>query len=343
MTSLSPHPLDRPEIDDLWVAAAAQLGFRVERTGDAYAASDGGGTIQIGAPETLDADDSVAQLVFHELCHAAVEGEAGLDRADWGLDNTSERDLVREHACLRLQAHLADERALRPLMVPTTVSRGYYQGLPVFPLAGGDPAAALARQGARFAGAAGWLPAIAGALAATAAVVRAGGRWTWSAEGGGAGPHPLGMAGGIAGRSCRDCAWCYQHGAASEEQPRCRRAAAGEGETGPRVDPDYPACQLWEPALDCQACAACCREGFDRVTVGVREEVVWRHPALVERHGPRFALVRAGGACAALASAGEGAGRFRCTIYQDRPRACHELAPGGARCLAARRALGLSR
>jgi Fe-S-cluster containining protein len=105
------------------------------------------------------------------------------------------------------------------------------------------------------------------------------------------------------------------------------------------VDDSFPACQRWEPALDCRACAACCREGFDSVSLAMREPVVWRHPQLVVRAGHRFKLLRDGGRCAALA---ERAGGFTCAIYADRPRACHELTAGGSRCLAARRRLGLS-
>src|SRR5262245_31654704 len=106
--------LDDGRIDRLWIDAAARAGFRVERTREAYASTDGRGAILIGARETLDDDDSLAQLVLHELCHALVEGEPGLRAPDWGLDNTGDRDLPREHACLRLQAHLADAHALRP-------------------------------------------------------------------------------------------------------------------------------------------------------------------------------------------------------------------------------------
>ena len=116
MSAADKHPADNQTIDELWVAAAAAVGLTVERTTDAYASTDGQGTIAIGAAHTLDGDDSLAQLVLHELCHALVQGEENLRRPDWGLDNTSERDLDAEHACLRLQAHLADAHALRSLL-----------------------------------------------------------------------------------------------------------------------------------------------------------------------------------------------------------------------------------
>src|SRR5688572_15909896 len=147
MTPTQNHPLFDSRIEQIWIDAAARVGFSVQRTQDAYATTDGSGIIAIGAAETLDHDDSLAQLVFHELCHALVQGPENLQAPDWGLDNTGLRDLVNEHACLRLQAHLADAQALRPLMTPTTISRAYYLALPAFPLEGGDQACVRAARG----------------------------------------------------------------------------------------------------------------------------------------------------------------------------------------------------
>src|SRR5215471_8067044 len=112
MRTFSPSPLASDEIERIWIQAAARAGFRVERSGEAYATSDGRGAIAIGQPELLDVDDALAQLVFHELCHAITEAPRGLALRDWGLDNTSARDVAREHACLRLQAHLSDRYGL---------------------------------------------------------------------------------------------------------------------------------------------------------------------------------------------------------------------------------------
>src|SRR5262249_26770549 len=119
-------PLAAPEIERIWVEAAAAVGLRVRRTRGAYASSDGKGTIEIGEDDLLDRDDAVAQLVFHELCHALVEGERGLSLPDWGLDNTGSRDIAHEHACLRLQVHLTSPHGLRQLMAPTTEYRTYH-------------------------------------------------------------------------------------------------------------------------------------------------------------------------------------------------------------------------
>lgn len=143
--SLRPSPLSCDVIDQTWLHIARQLGFEVHRTNAAYASSDGRGAIFIGAGETLDTDDCVAQLVFHELCHALIQGEANLNKVDWGLENTDVRDISREYAALRLQAHLADLEGVRALMPPTTQWRPYYEDLPANALEGVDEAAALVR------------------------------------------------------------------------------------------------------------------------------------------------------------------------------------------------------
>jgi hypothetical protein len=329
MTIREKHALNDSEFERIWIEAAARIGLRVERSGDAYASTDGNGVISIGSDETLDDDDSVAQLVFHELCHALVQGEGNLRVADWGLDNTSDRDLVAEQACLRLQAHLADREALRSLMRPTTVSRAYYIALPAFPLDGGDEACSLAARGAAWAKRAPWSPVLEEALAATAARVRASGRWAMHD-----GEHPLGFPLGPDGARCGDCAWRQESGGA-----RCRQSAGPDG-NGQRVDFTFAACARFEPTLDCRTCGACCREGFDSVTVGVREAVVWRQPQMVVKQGPRFTLLRADGRCAALEQTGPAS--YRCNIYEDRAQACREVMPGDRRCLTARRRVGLS-
>jgi len=329
MSTTPPHALHDSQIERIWIDAAARVGFRVERTGLAYASTDGQGVIAIGADETLDHDDSVAQLVFHELCHALVQGPENLRVPDWGLDNTSDRDLVAEHACLRLQAHLADAQALRPLMTPTTISRDYYQALPAFALDGGDEACRRAAAAARWAAAAPWKAALDEALSRTAALVRV--RRRWAMDDG----HPLGLPPGPADAHCGGCAWRYQ----SSTGARCRQSAGADG-NGQRVDDGFPACARFEAHLDCCACGACCREGFDQVTVGMREAVVWKRPELVVRRGHHFTLLRAGPRCAALAD--QTGGRYHCRIYEDRPQACHEVMPGDRRCLSARRRVGLS-
>jgi hypothetical protein len=259
----SPSPLATAEVEAIWLQAARSLGFEVRRTADAYASSDGRGLIAIGVTEALDVDDAVAQLIFHELCHAITEAPRGLDLPDWGLDNTDGRDVIREHACLRLQAHLGDAFGLRAPMAPTTEYRAYHDALPRDPLAGdGDPAIAVAREAAARAAEAPWAGPLGEALARTAeAVARARTR------------HPLGLPLGPADETCGGCAWLYVGGRGKPVE-RCRQAAA-PNEDGPRTSRASRACARWEPPVDCRTCGACCREAFHSVTVSVRDPVVW--------------------------------------------------------------------
>ena len=120
-------------LDAIWLTVADRIGFRVERSAEVYASTDGKGVMTIGAPSTLDPDDCLAQMILHELCHSLIEGTDSLAVPDFGLDNESERDVVREHACLRLQAWLTEEHGLRHVLAPTTDFRSYYDGLPEDP------------------------------------------------------------------------------------------------------------------------------------------------------------------------------------------------------------------
>ncbi len=329
-TRSGPSPLATPAIAEIWRAAAAQIGFSITRTGEAYATSDGRGTIAVGADETLDADDAFAQLVFHELCHAITEGEAAVRLPDWGLDNIAAH-VVREHACLRFAAHLAERFGLRALMAPTTDYRGYHDALGEDPLASdGDPAVAIAEAARVRFDASGWRLAIEGALARTAAMVEA--------------RHPLGFDWGPAAQTCGGCAWLYVGGRGAPVA-RCRQTARAVGE-GARTEQTFRACARWEPPVDCQTCGACCREAYHSVTVSVRDPVVWQEPALIVRTGHRFEIRRQGEngeRCAALRVAAPPATpRYACTIYDNRPKPCREFAANGRHCLDARRRVGLS-
>lgn len=340
----SASPLATPAIDAIWRRAAERLGFALSRTGDAYATSDGAGVIAIGADDTLDDDDALAQLVFHELCHAITEGEGALRRPDWGLDNVPAHT-VREHACLRVQAYLADRFGLRAVMAPTTPYRAYYAALPADPIgapadtatAGDDASARAVAALRRFEGST-WRAPIEAALAETAASLGPA-RATAGAHPLG---HPLGFALGPQGESCGSCAWLYVGGRGAAVT-RCRQSAPAAGD-GARTERAHPACARWEPPVDCRTCGACCREAYHSVTVSVRDPVVWQEPQLIERHGARFEIRREGSRCAALqvdAGAGGGA-RYGCTIYENRPRPCREFEAGGRHCLDARRRVGLS-
>jgi len=309
------------------------MGLRIERTGDAYASSDGAGRVFIAADEHLDIDDAVAQLIFHELCHALCEGPENATRPDWGLDNTgavsAEIALSHEHACLRLQVFLASPYGLRDLMAPTTEYRAYHDRIPHDPLADdGDPAVPIARAAATRAGEPPWRDAIMRAMSLTASALE----------------HPLGFRAGPADQSCASCAWRYA-GGRGKPVLRCRQSADRDG-VGRRIREDMPACDRWEAPVDCHACGACCREAYHSVTVSVRDPVVWKQPDLITRDGHRFEIRREAERCAALTvEPAEGAPdrrRFSCSIYPDRPQACRDFQAGGRHCLDARRRVGLS-
>jgi hypothetical protein len=317
-------------LDEIWLACARRIGFRVGRTGDAYARTDGAGGLLIGTDDLLDPDDCLAQMILHELCHALVEGEAAWTRPDWGLDNQTRTDEPREHACLRLQAALLRPHGLRRALAPTTEYRSFYDDLTADPLAGDDGAAhiALGRAGRKP-----FAPHLAEALEATAIVARAAAAAAapgslWSTVEAPVARHETGFPLG-AGGTCGDCAWRFQARGAD----RCRQAG------GARVEAGWAACERWEAALDCQACGACCRHAYDSVTVARRDPVVRRHPELVVWREGYVELRRDGDRCAALEVSGR---RFACRIYADRPRPCRDFANGGPHCLEARRRIGLS-
>jgi hypothetical protein len=161
-------------LDAIWLTVAKRIGFRVERSTDVYASTDGRGLMIIGHSSTLDPDDCLAQMILHELCHSLIEGRQSLHLADFGLDNESERDVAREHACLRLQAWLTGQYGLRRVLAPTTDFRDYYHGLPPDPLAATDDSAvATARVGARRSEQPPWAPHLRQGLEATARIVQA--------------------------------------------------------------------------------------------------------------------------------------------------------------------------
>ena len=134
-------------LDLVWIHAAQQIGMKVIRDPEVFASWDGKGSLRIGAAETLDPDDSLAQMIFHEVCHALVEGPESFDQEDWGLDPDVEAGAVHEHACLRLQTALSDRYELRAFFAATTDFRKYFDQIGSTPLdESGDPAIALAKE-----------------------------------------------------------------------------------------------------------------------------------------------------------------------------------------------------
>jgi hypothetical protein len=170
-------------LTEVWLGAARRIGLRIVRTPDAYAATDGGGTLAIGTDATLDADDSLAQMIFHELCHSLVEGEAAFARPDWGMDNTGPDHDWREHACLRLQWVLAGRHGLRALLAPTTDFRAFWDQLAGDVLADRcDVSVQSAIAGLRRVDQPPWAPALDEALAATAQIAAVAARFSPAAD-----------------------------------------------------------------------------------------------------------------------------------------------------------------
>ncbi len=162
-------------LDAIWLTVAERVGFRVQRS-DAVYASVRDGVVWIGESASLDPDDCLAQMIFHELCHSLIEGPAKLGVEDWGLGNVDDRDVPREHACLRLQAALSQRYGLREALAPTTDFRAYYDGLPGDPMGPGqgdpDPVLQLAAQGLQRSEEPPWGPHIDLGLRATERILR---------------------------------------------------------------------------------------------------------------------------------------------------------------------------
>ena len=162
--------LYRDPMDEIWLVTAERVGLRVSRSDQVFAATDGGGVLTLGEAHTLDSDDCLAQMIFHELCHSLVQGRESFAVADWGLDNVGATDDAREHACLRVQARLAGAHGLRQVLAPTTDFRSFYDGLPADPLLGDDPSVALAEAAIGRARTPPWAPHLGLALEATKAM-----------------------------------------------------------------------------------------------------------------------------------------------------------------------------
>ncbi|HVW29898.1 MAG TPA: YkgJ family cysteine cluster protein [Polyangiaceae bacterium] len=349
MSRVATHRYADP-LDRIWLATAAAVGLRVERTADAYASTPGNGVLLLADRSHLDPDDCLAQMVLHEICHWLVEGKEASTRRDWGLDNETERDVPREHACLRLQASLAGAYGLRRVLAPTTDYRTFYDSLPEDPFSPRlDPTTTLAIFGRRRAGEPPWSPHLARALAATRAVLDAAAAFERAPTAdapelvelldAAPAPHPTGLPGSpVPARTCGECAWRFG------PPGRCRQA------DGVKVGANTPACERFEPALDCQQCGACCRAAYDCVEVSPRDPVRKKHPELVVVRGPFLEVRRSGDRCAALGggtaqSTADGTPRFvpfACSIYEDRPKSCRDFQAGGEHCLTARRRVGLS-
>ena len=332
-------------VDLIWLRAAADLGLNVERSADAYAAYDGKGTLTISVTDDFDADDCLAQMIFHEICHWLVSGLGARDLADWGLSNTSRRDLVYEYACHRLQAALAAPFGLRDFMGVTTSWRPYWDALPEDPLKdGGDPAIAIAQAGFQLAQTQPFQSVLTRSLSATAAIADAvrsvsptSSLWSVTHA-----RHRLGaLLSDSADLHCGTCAWAVS----GKSGLRCRQHKP-PGKIAPPISADEQACERWEKKLtaeDCGNCGACCRQGFDMVSVSARDPFRKLYPELVQLQNGDAFVPRPGGICVALDGDGAEATPYRCRHYATRPKNCEDFEVAGDACLLARRRVGLSR
>jgi hypothetical protein len=328
-------------LSQVWIGAARRIGLSVVRTPDAYAATDGSGTLAIASPGALDADDCLAQMIFHELCHSLVEGEESFRRPDWGMDNTGPDHDWREHACLRTQWVLAGRHGLRAVFAPTTDFRvSFWNQLSGDVLADRtDPSVQAAIVALRNSMLPPWAPALGEALAASATIAAAAAPFAspdalWTGVATAHAPHPTGLPAGDANATCGGCAWRYEHRGVA----RCRQADV-------RITDDWPACERFEAALDCQTCGACCRAAYHSVEVSPRDPAVKKQPDYIVDRGTYLEIRRDGDRCAALHGGAVEHGRttrYHCVIYDDRPKTCRDFTLGGAHCLTARRRVGLS-
>lgn len=332
-------------LDLIWLSFAQQIGIDIVRSSDVYASFDGQRTLTLSASEHFDADDSLAQLIFHEVCHALVAGEKKQRLPDWGMENTDERDLLQEHATHRLQAALASSQGLRDFFAVTTDHRAYWDALPLDPIAHGpDPAIVVAREGYARAVRGPWAAALQRALTQTrelcvlmqALPLPQDSLWRTARA-----LHASGFPEGLdASLRCGGCAFMFAQGNGF----RCRKTER-VGRAHRKVKPELTACERFEAHFtdeECARCGACCREAFDRVEVRAKDPVRKAHPALVQVDGFGAHLPRPGGRCVALQGDGGPRTPYRCQIYAERPSSCADFAVRSEACLTARRRVGLS-
>jgi len=256
-------------IDLIWLRAARDLGLEIQRSAEVFASYDGKGTLTICDATHFDADDCLAQMIFHEICHWLVAGTNGKHRADWGLSNEDDRDLIDEYACHRLQAALSAPFGLRSFFAVTTDWRPYWDALPENPLTDGDdPAIAVAQEAIHRARLQPFESVLSRSLAATAKiadVVRELAEPTslWNVT------RPRHRFGSLLSSSdelrCETCAWAVS----GKSGLRCRQHKE-PGKTAPLVQSNEQACERWEQKFDGEDCGACggwFREGLFLLTV----------------------------------------------------------------------------
>jgi hypothetical protein len=339
------HRYEDP-VDLIWIRAAKDLGLEIRRSTEVFASYDGKGTLTIAEVKDFDADDCLAQMIFHEICHWLVAGRHGYHLDDWGLNNIDDRDVVFEYAAIRLQVALCQSYGLRQFMAVTTDWRPYWESLPADPLKDGeDPEIAMAQEAFHLARFEPFEPVLKRALSATAMIAdvvcdaaNESSLWSLTRR-----RHRLGaLQNQTATLRCGECAWAVGERSSLQCRQHCN-----SNDSMPKVEFDEQACECWEERFsieDCGQCGACCRQGFDVLGVASDDPFLKKHPDLVQIRGDGEPCVpRPNGVCVALDGDGAAATPYRCRHYDARPQNCAEFEVAGAACLVARRRVGLSR
>lgn len=122
-------------LDDAWLRFLHHLGGELVRSDDCFVSwlGDRQQLLVANEPE-LDPDDTLAQIMLHELCHHLVEGPQSWREDDWGLNNMTDDDLPNEYAALRVQAAILSTPLQRQYLQPTTDHRWFYEALGDDPL-----------------------------------------------------------------------------------------------------------------------------------------------------------------------------------------------------------------
>lgn len=331
-------------VSNVWVTAARQIGV-VQAVAKATGASFDGAKA---------ADMRVGQALFDDVCRSLIEGHDSFAKAGAEVVDVTVLHW-RDQARLRLQWVLCSQWNLHGWFEPVENARAFWLTLDETVL---DDKADLAVRAASVAlvrvSRSPWAPTFTEALAATRDLLRV--DVSKRAE------HPTGAFAMRADETkrCEQCAWVYTQGV----NLACRQVdSATNGPLHKNIEPQWPACERFEPVLDCQPCGACCREAFQTVQVGAREPIRRTHPAMVLDHGtrqelrrtltPGLDLVADKPAPTRCASLGGGdlvqlgtrttVSDYGCQIYQARPQSCRSFTAGSESCLVARRRVGMSR
>lgn len=338
-------------LDQIWISVATEFGLTLMRDASTYASTNGNGLLTIATTDCLDSDDCLAQMILHEVCHGLTEGEASFGKADWGLpnmpDQVNESTKIREHACLRLQAALTRPYGLDQLLAPTTEFRAYYDQLPENPIQSlslvQDPACMIAQEALQLARKAPYHQILRKALSKTASIHQMMKNLSfpsskipsiWKTA-----PPPLlhpslfPFSKENKEHTCQTCAWFQQ------QKGECSKSKVFF-ESNPKISKHSSACVMYEKSLDCQSCAACCRDFFELVPIRKTDTILKKAPFLIQKQDNRFFMRREHKKCVALEHLNSQS--HHCSIYQDRPQTCQDFTQGSQACLLARQKTGIS-